>query len=594
MNKNIRNFSIIAHIDHGKSTLADRMLELTNTVSKREMKTQILDQMDLERERGITIKMQPVTMKYILNGEEYTFNLIDTPGHVDFSYEVSRSLSAVEGAVLLIDSTQGIEAQTFSVLKMAQDMNLKIIPALSKIDSNLARIDDIKEEIVNLLDCEIEDIIETSGKTGDGVENLLKAVIDEIKPPSNSGEESKGLIFDFLYSRHTGINVYVRMISGEIKKGDQIQFIKGKHSFTVKEVGEFSPKMVPKESLSSGEIGYIITGVKETKVGIVGDTIVSKGSTQKELPGYYNPPPVIWASLYPQVTDEYPQFTRALQELSLNDSSLTFEEETSDTLGKGYRCGFLGMLHLEIITERIKREYNIDLTVTTPSTSFKIETKDGTIKEISTPSRFPDRHEIVSVFEPWVRAKIIIPNNSLNSIMQLLVDFETQLEDTTTIGKEKIELTLSMPLRELMRNFFDQLKSASSGYASLSYEKMEDKKSNVTRLDVLVAEELYPAFTRIVPIDKIDRIAKNLTESLSKNIPRQMFVVKIQAVGNGRIISSKTLSALRKDVTAKLYGGDITRKMKLREKQKKGKDKMKKMGRVSLGPDVFIKVIKDS
>ena len=592
--KNIRNFSIIAHIDHGKSTLADRMLESTGTIPTREMKSQVLDQMELERERGITIKMQPVTMKYTFDGKEYVFNLIDTPGHVDFSYEVSRSLSAVEGVVLLVDATQGIEAQTFSVLKMAKDMNLKIIPALSKVDSKLARIEEVKEEIVKLLNVESSEIVETSGKSGDGVEELLQTIIEKIPAPNVQTEETKGLIFDFSYSRHTGINIYVRVMSGEIKKGDSLKFIKGNCNFVVKDLGQFLPKMTSKKSLSPGEIGYIVTGVKQTEVGIVGDTVVKSDSKLTPLPGYENPIPVIWASIYPQEADMYPQLKRALQELALNDSSLTFEEETSDTLGKGYRCGFLGMLHLEIITERIKREYAINLNITTPSTAFTVKLKNGKSLKLTTPSSFPDQNDIDYILEPWVKGKIIIPVDLLNQVMQLLIEFEVVVDKTVSIGKDKIELLISMPLRELMRNFFDHLKSVSSGRASLSYEYEEDKKADVTRLDILVAGEMYPAFTRIVPRSKIDRIAKNLVESLSKNIPRQMFVIKIQAVGNGRIISSKTLSALRKDVTAKLYGGDITRKMKLREKQKKGKEKMKKAGKVNLGPDVFLKIIKDN
>jgi len=600
--KNIRNFSIIAHIDHGKSTLADRMLELTSTVEKRKMKEQMLDTMELERERGITIKMQPVRMEYTLDlpagqvgATTYTLNLIDTPGHIDFSYEVSRALQAVEGSILLVDATQGIQAQTLSVLSLAQELNLKIIPVLSKIDSPVARVDEIKTDVSKLLNIDKSEILEVSGKTGEGVEQLLKEVILRIPSPKTEYKESgsmRGLIFDFEYSNHKGVVVFARILDGVIKKGDQLSFIQTKENFTALEVGTFSPDPVAKETISAGEIGYIVTGIKKAGVASVGDTITLKSNPLPALTGYMQPSPVVWASVYPESQDDFTLLRSALEKLKLSDPSLAFEEEASGTMGRGFRCGFLGMLHLEIITERLKREFKLELVVATPSITYEIENNDGTKNMVYSPSLFPDHNTFKAVREPWIKAKIITSNKYIGNITQLLYDHEGNIVHTDTFSDDRISIDVDMPLRELMRNFFDELKSASSGFASLSYEIKELRDANVTRLDILVGDEVMPAFSRVVAIRRAEEEAKESVEKLYKILPRQMFVIKIQGRVLGRIISSRTLSAMRKDVTAKLYGGDITRKMKLLEKQKKGKKKMKGMGKVNIPQDVFLKMMK--
>ncbi len=663
----IRNFSIIAHIDHGKSTLADRMLELTHTIEKRKMMNQVLDNMELEREKGITIKMRPVKMHYkntksaganaSTNGTNgtgnpdgddalYELNLIDTPGHIDFSYEVSRALKAVEGCILLVDATQGVQAQTLTTLNMAKEAGLKIIPVLSKVDSPLARLDEIKEEMVLLLGCDFEDIMETSGKTGQGVEKLLQEIIKKVPAPveeiPNSGS-FRGLVFDFQYSNHKGVIVYVRVLEGSVKKTDELIFKIAGEKFYALEVGMFTPEEVPVDKLTAGQTGYIVTGIKQPGIASVGDTITLNKKQLPELPGYMSPSPVVWASVYPEDADDFELLKQALGKLRLSDSAFTHEEESSGSLGRGFRCGFLGLLHLEIITERLKREFNLNLVIATPSITYEVTlknlytaSKDGNNRDMSgrgsdlidvgtasgilpansignvymgritthedghrtvmiySPSMFPDKGQVEKVSEPWVKLSIITPDIYTGTIYQLLYDHEAELSDTISFGDGRAKMVIHMPLRELMRNFFDELKSISSGYASLSYEFEGMRDADVTRLDILVADEPVEAFTRVVSERRVDEEAKKAVEKLKNILPRQLFVAKIQGKANGRIIASETLSALRKDVTGYLYGGDITRKMKLLEKQKKGKKKMAARGKgnVNIPHDVFLKMMK--
>ncbi len=588
----IRNFSIIAHIDHGKSTLADRMLELTATIEKRKMKDQVLDSMDLERERGITIKMQPVRMQFNYEGEEYEFNLIDTPGHIDFSYEVSRALKAVEGVVLLVDATQGVQAQTFSVLDMARALDLPIIPVLNKIDLPSARIEEIIEEIVETIGCQKDDILLVSGKTGQGVDVLLQKIVSKIPAPQIDSQKVQGLVFDFEYSTHKGLIVFTRIFGGSITKGDRIKFIGSGYDFTALEVGTFTPTMVATSSLSSGEIGYIVTGLKQTTGSAVGDTICALGSPTEPISGYMTPSPVVWASIYPESQDDFTTTKQALERLKLEDASLSFEEESSGALGRGFRCGFLGMLHLEIVTERLRREFNLSLIIATPSISYVVEDKDGVRETIYTPHLFPEDLKNKLVFEQWVKVKLIMPASYMNTVMTLLYDHEADIKDMENFGHNRVKLMIEMPLRELMRNFFDEVKSASSGFASLSYEFIGEKIADVVRLDIMVAEEPVLAFTRVVAQRRVEEEGGAAVEKLKKLLPRQLIIVKIQAKALGRILASRTLSAIRKDVTGYLYGGDITRKMKLREKQKKGKKKMQRLGKVNIPQEVFLKMMK--
>jgi len=591
--QHIRNFSIIAHIDHGKSTLADRMLEITKTIEPRLMKAQVLDGMELERERGITIKLQPVRMTFEYKGAEHTLNLIDTPGHIDFAYEVSRALKAVEGVLLLVDSTQGVQAQTLTTLQMAKDLQLTIIPVLTKIDVPHARIDEVSEEIMKLLGCDRADILAASGKTGEGVEDLLNAICARIPAPAPATvDEYRGLIFDFQYSNHRGVIVYQRVFDGGVKKGDELEFAVSGKRFTALEVGILSPNEKPVSMLDEGEIGYVVTGIKEPGVANVGDTLRKAKSTAAPLSGYKEVPPVVWASVFPESQDDFTMLRQALDRLRLSDSSLSFEEESSGVLGRGFRCGFLGMLHMEIVTERLRREFSIDIIITSPSISYEITTPDGEVEEVYAASRFPDMERNVSVREPWILGQVILPGEYIGNVMQLLYEHEAQVIETELFGDGRTLLAVEMPLRELMRGFFDKLKNASSGYASLSYEIAEMRSANVARLDVLVAEELVPAFSRVVGMLRADTEAKAVVEKLYEALPRQQFAMKIQAKVMGKIIATKKKSSVGKDVTAHLYGGDITRKMKLREKQKKGKAKALERGKVHIPQDVFMKMMK--
>ncbi len=594
--KHIRNFSIIAHIDHGKSTLADRLLEVTGTIEKRKMQEQVLDSMELERERGITIKMQPVRMKYVLGGVEYALNLIDTPGHIDFSYEVSRALKAVEGSILLVDATQGVQAQTLTTLNMARETGLVIIPVVSKIDSPLARVEEVKLEISKLLEVPIETILEVSGKTGQGVPELLAEVVSRVPAPSAliEGKDPRSLVFDFQYSNHRGVTVYVRVVDGVLHKGDTLKFMVANENFVALEVGIFSPQQVAKESLSAGEIGYIVTGIKEPGVASVGDTISKDKTTLPALHGYMKPSPMVWASIYPESQDDLMLLRQALSRLSLSDSSLTYEEESSGTLGRGFRCGFLGMLHLEIITERLKREFNLELVVTSPSITYQVTFRNGKQDIVYSPPLFPEDGEMLDVEEPWVDMKIITPHEYIGRLSQLIFEHEGLLKETETFGDNRTTLMVDMPLRELMRNFFDAVKSATAGYASISYVQTGMRKADVTRLDIIVAEEVIPAFTRVVSRGRAYEEAEKSVEKLEAMLPRQMFVTKIQGKANGRILASRSLAALKKDVTGHLYGGDISRKKKLWEQQKEGKKRLKErgVGNVNIPAEVFVKMIR--
>ncbi|MEK7460147.1 MAG: translation elongation factor 4 [Patescibacteria group bacterium] len=593
--KFIRNFSIIAHIDHGKSTLADRMLEVTGTVEARKMKEQVLDSMELERERGITIKMQPVRMEHTHEGAKYVLNLIDTPGHIDFSYEVSRAMKAVEGAILLVDATQGVQAQTLSVLAMAREAGLVIIPAVSKIDSPIARAEEVKEEVATLLGIDAGEILEVSGKTGQGVLEILAAVIDRIPAPiSDTGVAGgfRALVFDFGYSTHKGIIVYVRVLDGEASKNDTLVFSQASEKFGALGVGIFHPDMRDMETISAGEIGYILTGIKKPGIASVGDTILSQRNPLPALPGYFKPRPVVWASVYPESADDFILLKQALEILRLSDSSLSFEEEVSGVLGRGYRCGFLGMLHMEIISERLRREFDLELIVTTPSITYEVELRNGKLETIYSPHLFPDYGNTNKIFEPWVKVKIITPPEYVSPIMTLLYEHEAVIGHTELFGDNRTAVELEMPLRELMRDFFDNLKSASSGFASLAYEIIGLREADVARLDILVAEAVVPAFSKVVSRRRIEHEAEEMVEKLQGILPRQLFLIKIQGVGLGRIISSRSLSAMKKDVTGYLYGGDISRKKKLWEKQKRGKKKLKAQGTVDIPHEVFLKMVR--
>lgn len=587
--RHIRNFSIIAHIDHGKSTLADRFLELTHTIETRRMRPQVLDSMELERERGITIKMQPVRMHF----EGHELNLIDTPGHIDFSYEVSRALTAVEGAILLVDATQGVQAQTLTTLRSARELGLVIVPAVSKIDSPLSQVDEVRRQLAQLLEIEEIEVLLCSGRTGEGVKELLNAIIERVPPPAPSeGKEPKALIFDFQYSDHQGVIVYLRLFEGEITKGDALEFSFGGKRFAALEVGTFSPKPVAAETLSAGSIGYAVTGIKEPGFARVGDTIRARGSSTAPLAGYAEPKPVVWASVYPESQDDFTALRQALSRLRLSDSSLSFEEESSGVLGRGFRMGLLGMLHLEIITERLRREFNLTLVVTTPTITYEVETKKGERLTVYSPSLFPEHGDIARVWEPMVAAEIIVPAAYLGAVTPLLYEHEALIEGSETFSEGRMMIKALMPLRELMRNFFDKLKSVSQGYASISYAMRDLRLAQVCRLDILVADELVPAFTRIVAEHRAYEEAVAAVEKLYAILPRQQFATKIQGQALGRILSSKTLPAMSKNVTQHMYGGDRTRKMKLWAKQKRGKAKLKERGRVNIPEDVFLKMVK--
>lgn len=592
--KHIRNFSIIAHIDHGKSTLADRMLEVTGTIEARKMRDQVLDSMELERERGITIKMQPVRMRHKVANEEYMLNLIDTPGHIDFSYEVSRALKAVEGSLLLVDSTQGVQAQTLTTLALARESGLVIIPVITKVDSPLSRAEDVTVELAELLDCDPLSVIAVSGRTGDGVKDLLDAIVSRIPPPKieTVGSSPQGLIFDFSYSNHKGVIIFTRLYQGMVKKGDELIFAASKQKFSVLEVGVFMPNETATDELVAGTIGYIVTGIKQPGIAAVGDTITSFKHPLPALGGYEQPRPVVWASIYPESQDAFDDLKLALGKLRLSDSSFSYEEEVSGALGRGYRCGFLGMLHLEIISERLRREFSLELIVTMPSITYQVTVRGGKEITVYSPHLFPDDGTVTAIQEPWVTADIICPLAQVGTLMPFLYTHEAEVLDVANFAHDRSTIHCLMPLRELMRNFFDELKSITSGYGSVSYEITEMRSADVTRMDIVVGDELVPAFTRIVSRRRAEEDGIEFVEKLEKLLPRQQVEMKIQAKAFGRIIASRTLKAFRKDVIGHLYGGDVSRKNKLLDKQKKGKKKMREHASVNIPHTVFINVMK--
>lgn len=596
--QNVRNFCIIAHIDHGKSTLADRLLEHTRTVEKRKMKEQLLDQMDLERERGITIKLQPVRMEYPYKGEQYTFNLIDTPGHVDFNYEVSRSLAAVEGAILLVDATKGVQAQTLSNLYLAIEQGLEIIPVVNKVDLPNAEVEKAKKEIIHILGCAEEEIILASGKAGIGIEEILAAVAERIPAPRGKTQAPlRALIFDSKYDTYKGVLAFVRIVDGEVRREDLIEMMAtGKESGVI-EVGYFRPEMRAVEKLTAGDIGYIATGLKSVEHCRVGDTITVENEKHEaeRLPGYKEIKPVVYASLYPVEGDDYNAMRDALEKLKLNDAAFAFEPESNPALGKGFRCGFLGLLHLEIIKERLEREFGFSPTITTPSVVYALRLKGNKEEELSriySPIDMPDPSVIESIAEPYVKLDVISPATYLGQIMELMGTLRSEYRNTEYIDQERVLLTFEVPLTDIIVNFHDDLKSATSGFASMNYEIIGERESELIKLDILVAGEKVEALSRIVHKTRAFAEGKAAVEKLKDAIPRQNFAIAIQAAVGGKVIARETIKPFRKDVTSKLYGGDFSRKKKLLEKQKKGKKKMKNIGRVAIPSEAFLAVLK--
>ena len=635
--KNIRNFCIIAHIDHGKSTLADRFLELTETVEERKMKKQVLDQMDLERERGITIKLQPVRMVYtykipntkyqtlnkISNSDkiplnpsfpkrgidsEYILNLIDTPGHVDFSYEVSRSLAAVEGAILLVDATQGIQAQTLANLYLALEQDLTIIPVINKIDMPNAAPEEVAKEISDLIGVEKEEIIKISAKTGENVREVLEEVIKKVPAPKgNNRKPARALIFDSYFDSYKGAVAQARIVDGRINKGDKIYFLGAKAESEIIELGIMKPELTETEFLEAGDIGYIATGLKEVSKCRVGDTITKIPNTKYQilnnndtcdvkniepLSGYKEIKPVVFASMYPVDGDDYLELRDALEKLKLNDASLSFEPESSSALGRGFRCGFLGMLHLEIVSERLGREYNMNLVITTPSVLYQVVKRSGEEITIFSPADLPDPSAIAEIQEPWAKLEIVLPKDRIGAVMKLAENSRAIYKSANYLSQDRVILTYEAPLINIIVDFYDNLKSVSSGFASLNYELIGFRKEDLIKVDILVSGERVEAFSRIVPRSKSYEEGKRIVEKLKDAIPRQNFAVPLQAAISGKIIARETIKPFRKDVTAKLYGGDVSRKRKLLEKQKKGKKKMKSFGKVEIPQEAFLSVLK--
>jgi GTP-binding protein LepA len=598
--QNIRNFCIIAHIDHGKSTLADRLLEVTHTVEKRKMKEQLLDQMDLERERGITIKLQPVQMEVTQDGVEYLLNLIDTPGHVDFHYEVSRSLAAVEGAVLLVDATKGVQAQTLANLYLAIEQGLEIIPVVNKVDLPNAEVEKTKKEIIHILGCKEEEILEASGKTGIGVENVLREIIKRVPAPSGDVEKPlRALIFDSVYDTYKGVVAYVNVVDGKLKRDDVLHMLATEKESTVVEVGCFKPMMTATPELYAGDIGYIATGLKNVNFCRVGDTITTKTSDPKisaaieALPGYREIKPTVYASFYPLDGDEYTFMRDALDKLKLNDAAFEFEPESNQALGRGFRCGFLGLLHLEIIQARLEREFDIEPTITTPSVVYELQMR-GEEKRVPlyAPTDMPDPATVEKIYEPYVTLSLVVPSEYLGNVMSLSQSIRAIYKNTEYIDAGRVYLTFEAPLMDVIVNFHDDLKSVSSGYASMNYELIGYRESDVVKLDILVAGDRVDAFSRMVPKNLANIEGKRTVEKLKDVIPRQNFAIAIQAVIGGKIMARETVAAFRKDVTDKLYGGDFSRKKKLLEKQKKGKKKMRDLGKVSIPATAFLAVLR--
>jgi len=591
----IRNFCIIAHIDHGKSTLADRLLELTHTISQRQMREQVLDDMDLERERGITIKSHPVRLIYRRSkGEEYVLNLIDTPGHVDFSYEVSRSLAACEGAILVIDATQGVQAQTIANLRLARERNLKLIPVINKIDLPSANIPEVTQQVEEIAQLPKEDIILVSAKYGTGVEKVLEAIVKLVPPPprDDSGE-LKALIFDSVFNSFRGVVIYTRVFSGEMRPRIGITMMSTGKSFEVAELGLLCPQMRPAKSLGEGEVGYVIANIKDADDVRIGDTITSRSKPARaRLKGYKEMPPMVFSGLYPLDVSDYDSLREALRRLRLNDASFVYEPESSVALGFGFRCGFLGLLHLEVIFQRIEREFDISTISTKPSVSYAVRMRDGEVRMIDNPTHFPNPGEIEAVEEPYVLTYVIVPNESIGAIMQLSLEKRGECIGTDSIDPRRVMLKFELPLNEIIVDFYDKLKSLTKGYGSLDYEFIGHRKAEMVKLDILINHVPVDAFSSIVHASKAESKGRAIVKQLKESIPKQLFSVPIQAAVGSRIIARETIKAMKKDVTAKCYGGDITRKRKLWEKQKEGKKKLKEVGRVRIPQRVFIEVLK--
>ena len=593
--KNIRNFCVIAHIDHGKSTLSDRLLEYTSTVSQRDMKQQTLDDMDLERERGITIKSHAVQMNYRhTDGEEYVFNLIDTPGHVDFSYEVSRSIAACEGALLLVDATQGIQAQTISNLYLAIEHDLEILPVINKIDMPNAMIEEVSEQIIDLIGCDLDDIIHASGKTGAGVPDIMDAIVDRIPAPQGNPEAPlQALIFDSVFNPYRGVIAYFRVMNGKLSKGDQVRFFHTGNDYGADEIGVLKVGMEPQKTLSAGNVGYIVTGIKESKEIKVGDTItLAENPAEAGIQGFEEVKPMVFAGIFPIDNDDYEDLRDSLEKLQLNDASLVFEPETSVALGFGFRCGFLGMLHLEIIQERLSREFDMEVITTVPNVSYYAHTTKGEKLLVNTPSDLPANNLLDFVEEPFIKAQIITKPEYIGQIMNLCMEKRGMMTKQTYLTTERVEMQFELPLAEIVFDFYDRLKSISRGYASFDYQPYEYRQSDLVRMDILLNGDPVDALSALVHKDKAQAFGRKICQRLKELLPRQQFMIAIQAAVGAKVIARETISALRKDVTAKCYGGDITRKRKLLEKQKKGKKKMRQIGNVEVPQKAFLEVLK--
>jgi GTP-binding protein LepA len=591
---NIRNFCIIAHIDHGKSTLADRLLEKTNTITERDYQAQILDDMDLERERGITIKSHAIQMEYFHEGEKFRLNLIDTPGHVDFSYEVSRSIAACEGALLVIDATQGIQAQTISNLYMAIDHNLEIIPVLNKMDMASAMPEEVKDQIVDLVGCKREDIIEASAKTGMGVEKILREIVTRVPSPSGDPEAPlQALIFDSIFNSFRGIIAYIKIVNGTIRKGEKVKFVNTDHEYNAEEIGVLKLKQDPRDIMGVGDVGYIITGVKVSSEVKVGDTITHvKRPCEKAISGFEDVKPMVFAGIYPVDADDYEDLRISIEKLQLNDASLSFIPESSAALGFGFRCGFLGLLHMEIIQERLDREFNMDVITTVPNVSFKAFTTKGEEIDVHNPSGLPPVNHLERIEEPYIIAQVITLSEYVGSIMNLCIDRRGVLKNQVYLTRDRVELTFEMPLAEIVFDFYDKLKSISKGYASFDYYYTNYQKADLVRLDILLNGEMVDALSTLIHRGHAYEFGRKMCVKLKELIPRQQFDIAIQAAIGAKIISRETVKAVRKDVTAKCYGGDITRKRKLLEKQKKGKKRMRQIGNVEIPQQAFLAVLK--
>ncbi|WP_298478361.1 translation elongation factor 4 [uncultured Maribacter sp.] len=594
--KNIRNFCIIAHIDHGKSTLADRLLDFTGSVTDREKKEQLLDSMDLERERGITIKSHAIQMEYTYKGEEYILNLIDTPGHVDFSYEVSRSIAACEGALLVVDAAQSIQAQTISNLYLALENDLEIIPVLNKVDLPSASPEEVTDDIVDLLGCDAEEVIPASAKTGIGIEEILAAIIERVPAPEGNLEESlQALVFDSVYNPFRGVETYFRVINGEIKKGQKIKFVATDKDYFADEVGTLKLVQHPQKSIKAGDVGYLITGIKDAREVKVGDTITDAANpTKNAIEGFEDVKPMVFAGIYPVDTDEFEELRASMEKLQLNDASLVFAPESSAALGFGFRCGFLGMLHMEIIQERLEREFNMTVITTVPNVSYHAYTRKEpeTALIVNNPTDLPDPSSIDRVEEPYIKATIITKADFVGNVMSLCIEKRGQITNQTYLTTERVELNFDMPLAEIVFDFYDRLKTVSKGYASFDYAPIGMRTSKLVRVDILLNAQPVDALSALIHADNAVTIGKKMCEKLKELIPRQQFDIPIQAAIGAKIISRETTKALRKDVTAKCYGGDISRKRKLLEKQKKGKKRMRQVGNVEVPQEAFMAVLK--